>query len=51
MENGLLDNGFSFDKVDSSLQTIKTDYKTGSKWKNVVYMRYYVRIKDGDAIL
>ena len=51
MENGLLDQGYVFEKSDSNLQTIKTEFKNGKGKLKSVKSQFYVRIKDSVATL
>jgi len=44
--NTLLDFGYSFDKIDSNYQTIKTDFKEGTGKNNWMKLRIIVRVKD-----
>ncbi len=47
--NTLLDFGYSFDKIDSNYQTIKTDFKEGTGKNNWMKLRIIVRVKDSIA--
>jgi len=49
VETVLLDKGYSFEKVDSNLQTLKTDNKEGSGKTKGLKFHYYVRVKDSTA--
>ena len=49
--NGLLDAGYTFDKIDSNFQTIKTEFKDGSGKNKWMKMRLYVRMKDSTAFI
>ena len=48
--NTLLDLGFTFDKIDSNYQTIKTDFKQGTGKNKWMKFRIMVRVKDSIAI-
>jgi len=47
--NTLLDLGFTFDKIDSNYQTIKTDFKQGTGKNKWMKFRIMVRVKDSIA--
>jgi len=47
----LLDAGYTIEKSDSSLQTIKTEWKDGTGKDKLVRLRLYARIKDSSAII
>lgn len=49
--NSLLDAGYTFEKVDSNFQTIKTEFKEGTGKNKWMRLRLYVRIKDSSAIV
>jgi hypothetical protein len=46
--NALLDAGYSFEKIDSNFQTIKTDFKQSKSAKDLS-LSLYVRVKDSSA--
>jgi hypothetical protein len=47
--NTLLDFGYTFDKIDSNYQTIKTDFKQGAGKNKWMKLRILVRVKDSIA--
>ena len=47
--NTLLDFGYTFDKIDSNYQTIKTDFKQGAGKNKWMKLRIVVRVKDSIA--
>lgn len=48
VSNALLDQGYAIEKIDSNLNTIKTERLT---LKNGSHLTAYIRIKDSDAIM
>jgi len=51
LANGLLDAGYTFDKIDSNFQTIRTDFKEGSGKNKWMKLRLLTRMKDSVAII
>src|SRR5829696_8128665 len=51
LANGLLDAGYTFDKIDSNFQTIRTDFKEGSGKNKWMKLRLSTRMKDSVAII
>lgn len=49
--NSLLDAGYSFEKIDSNYNTIKTDFKTGKDKGKYTKLRLLIRVKDSTAIV
>ena len=49
--NQLLDFGYSFDKIDSNYQTVKTEYKTFKSKGVDMDICFFVRLKDSTAII
>lgn len=49
--NGLLDAGYSFEKVDSNFQTIKTEFKEGTGKNKWMKLRLITRVKDSTVII
>jgi hypothetical protein len=49
--NGLLDAGFSIEKVDSNFNTIKTEFIEGSGKTKYLKLRLMIRVKDSTAII
>lgn len=49
--NGLMDAGYTLEKVDSNFLTIKTDFKQGTGKTKWMKMRFHVRVKDSTAII
>jgi len=49
--NGLLDAGYTFDKIDSNFHTIRTDFKEGAGKNKWMKLRLLVRMKDSVAIV
>ena len=49
--NSLLDAGFTFERIDSNYQTIKTDFREGKGKTKWMKLRLLVRIKDSTALL
>jgi len=47
--NKLLDFGYTFDKIDSNYQTIKTDFKEGKGKNKWMKLRLLVRVVDSSA--
>jgi hypothetical protein len=49
--NSLLDAGYTFDKLDSNFQTVKTEFKEGNGKNKWMRLRLFIRIKDSVAII
>lgn len=47
--NGLLDAGYTFDKIDSNFHTIKTEFKEGKGKTKYLKLRFMIRVKDSTA--
>lgn len=48
--DGLLDAGYSFEKIDSNFQTIKTEFRQ-SKSVSTMQIALYARVKDSSLII
>ena len=49
--NGLLDAGYTFEKVDSNFYTIRTEFKNGTGKNKWMKCRLLIRVKDSTAII
>lgn len=51
LTNALLDKGFQFDRVDSNLLALRTDFIDGSGKNKWIKYRIIARVKDSTAII
>jgi hypothetical protein len=51
LANQLLDANFNLERVDSSFQTIKTEFKSGTGKSKWMKLRLLARVKDSTAII
>ena len=49
--NGLLDASYTFEKIDSNFQTIKTEFKDGVGKNKWMRLRLMIRVKDSTATI
>ena len=47
----LLDAGYTFDKIDSNFQTVKTEFRKGFGKNEWMKIRFFIRMKDSSAII
>ncbi|MDQ6609581.1 MAG: hypothetical protein M3Y85_07150 [Bacteroidota bacterium] len=49
--NALLEDGFTFEKIDSNFLTIKTDFKEGAGKNKWMKLRLFTRVKDSTVFI